>query len=246
MLVGASILFALVGFLAGPVLNHLGSRAAVRAPFDGPVSRCQNCASVFTAPSWLAMTCRACGHARTRREPFIWLLSGLGAGGAVWVTGLSPLLPAHLALVGFTVVLVVTDLDAFLLPNRVLFPGTLISIALLGMGSALTGTIGGFGRGLAMGVGYMVVLGLVSFLVPQGFGLGDAKMALMLGTFAGYWSFNAFATMLLATALLGGLPAWFLLLTRRASRQDHLPYGPAMIIGTWLAIGIEGRFALLG
>lgn len=238
-------LSAFLGLVMGPVFHHFGVRAAVRAPFDGSLPRCETCEQVFSVGNWFGRACQHCDSPRRRREPWIWLLTAVGAGGVAWVTGFTALLPAHLALIGYTSVLIVTDLDEYLLPNRVLYPGTIVSVLLLATGALLTDSLAHFGRGLALGVGYMVVLGGFSLLAPKGFGLGDAKMALMLGTFAGFWGFGGFTTMLLATALLGGLPAWFLILTRRAKRTDHLPYGPAMIIGTWLAIVIEGRLVFL-
>ncbi len=234
---------AVLGLAFGPVLHHLGVRAAVRAPFDGWRPRCEHCAATS---GWFRRRCARCGGHRRTREPLIWLVTALGAAGAGIVTGWSWLLPAHLLLVGFTVVLTVTDLDAFLLPNRVLLPGTLLSVGALAAGAWLEGSLAALGRGLVVGAGYLVVLGAVSLLLPHGFGMGDAKMAFMLGTFAGFWGINAVATMLLATAVLGGLPAIVLLVTGRASRDDHLPYGPAMIFGTWLAIALEGRLSLFG
>ena len=242
----AVLVAGILGLVAGPVLHHLGVRAAVRAPFDGPVPRCETCDTRRTASGWFALRCRRCGARHRRREPAIWALSAAGAAGAALVAGVGPLLPAYLAFVAFTTVLVVTDLDAFLLPNRVLYPGTLVSVALLGLGALATSRLDDLLRGFGVGAVYLVALALIALLLPHGFGMGDAKMALLLGTFAGFSGWNAVATMLLYTALLGGLPAWFLLITRRAGREDHLPYGPAMILGTWLALALDGRLGVLG
>jgi leader peptidase (prepilin peptidase)/N-methyltransferase len=64
------------------------------------------------------------------------------------------------------------------------------------------------------------------------------KLAFVLGLFAGFWSWRTLAMALFLTAILGGLPALVMILTRRARKTDELPYGPAMVFGTWMAIAL--------
>jgi leader peptidase (prepilin peptidase)/N-methyltransferase len=228
------LVFAVIGFLAGPSLHHLGVRAAVRAPFDGLFTRCETCAQVRRTP--FRRTCQACDAAIRRREPLIWIVSAVGFGGAAEVAGVGWLLPAHLFLVALTTVLVVTDLDQKIIPNRILYPGTLLAAALLAIGAGATGRLPDVGRGALAGFGYFGVLLIVAVATRGGFGMGDVKLAVVLGLFMGFWSWRVLASGLFYTGVLGGLPAIVMIVRGRARRGDELPYGPAMVFGTWTAL----------
>jgi leader peptidase (prepilin peptidase)/N-methyltransferase len=189
----------------------------------------------------MELRCRECGVGIRRREPIIWLLSAAGFAGAVAAVGESWLVWAHLWLVGLTLVLVVTDLDQKLIPNRILFPGTGVAVALLAAGSLLEHRVPDLVRGLGAGLGWFALLYLVALAARGGFGFGDVKLAFVLGVFAGFWSWRTLAVALFLTAMLGGLPALVMIVSRRAGRRDELPYGPAMVFGTWMAIALYAQ-----
>jgi len=150
--------------------------------------------------------------------------------------GANPLLPGHLLMVAFTAILIVTDLDHFRIPNRILYPGTGLAVAALAIGAAVAGEMGALWRGLAGGLAYLALF-LSVYLAArgQGFGFGDVKLAFLLGVFGAFHSWQVLARALFITALLGGIPAIVLLAMGR-SRTTFLPYGPPLILGTWIAI----------
>lgn len=225
---------AVIGLLLGPTLHHLGVRAAVRAPFDGPLARCEQCGHVRVMP--FAPTCAACEARIRRREPLIWLLSAVGMGATTAVVGLNWLLPAHLVFIALTTVLMVTDLDEKLLPNRVLYPGTATVVVLLAGGALAEGLLVPFRNGLIAGAVYFLLLFVVGMISPRGMGFGDVKMAFVIGLVLGFWNWRVLAQGLIYTGLIGGLPALYLLATRKASKGSEIPYGPAMILGAWIAL----------
>lgn len=230
--------FALVGLLLGPSLHHLGVRAAVRARFDGALPRCESCAVARRNP--FRMSCAGCSEPIRRREPAIWLLSAVGFAGAAHVAGTGWLLPSHLVLAALTTVLVVTDLDEKLIPNRVLYPGTAVAAGLLAVGAVGTDRLGDLGRGALAGVGYFALLLAVALASRGGFGMGDVKLAVVLGLFMGFWGWRVLASGLFYTGMIGGIPALVMIATRRAGRGDELPYGPAMVLGCWTALALGG------
>jgi leader peptidase (prepilin peptidase) / N-methyltransferase len=229
---------AIAGFLLGPSLHHVGVRAAVRADFDGPLARCERCGAVRAVP-W-SPRCRHCSAPIRRREPLIWLLSAATFAASGHVAGGGLLLPAHLLLAALTTVLVVTDLDAKLIPNRLLYPGTVMAALLLAVGALSTGRSGDLGRGVAAGVGFFGLLLLVALVTRGGFGMGDVKLAVVLGLFMGFQGWSVLAAGLFYTGLYGGIPALVMIATRRAGRGDELPYGPAMVFGAWTALVAGG------
>jgi leader peptidase (prepilin peptidase)/N-methyltransferase len=166
------------------------------------------------------------------------LLAALGFAGAAWLTGWSPLFPAHLWFAALTVILVVTDLDEKLIPNRVLYPGTGAALVLLGLGAVATDRVADLGRGAVVAGVYFGLLLLVALVARGGFGLGDVKLAVVVGLFLGFWGYRVFANGLFLTGLAGGLPALLLILTRRAGRGHEIPYGPAMVFGAWAALAL--------
>jgi leader peptidase (prepilin peptidase) / N-methyltransferase len=229
---------AIVGFVLGPSLHHVGVRAAVRAAFDGPFARCEGCAAVRSIP-W-SPRCGACNAPIRRREPLIWLLAAATFAAAGHVAGGGMLLVAHLLLAALTTVLVVTDLDAKLIPNRLLYPGTAIAAVLLAVGAVSEDRLGDLGRGAIAGVGYFGLLLAVAIISRGGFGMGDVKLAVVLGLFMGFQGWSVLASGLFYTGMYGGVPALVMIVTRRAGRGDELPYGPAMVFGAWTALVIGG------
>lgn len=152
--------------------------------------------------------------------------------------GLRPVLAAHVLMVAVTTILIVTDFDHFRIPNRILYPGTVAAVGVLGASAIAEGLIGAFLRGLLGGVIYLSLF-LAVYLAArgQGFGFGDVKLAFLLGVFAAFHSWQVLARGLFITALLGGIPAIVLLVMGR-SRSTFLPYGPPLILGTWAGIAI--------
>jgi leader peptidase (prepilin peptidase)/N-methyltransferase len=67
-------------------------------------------------------------------------------------------------------------------------------------------------------------------------GMGDVKLAFILGAVLGYLSWSAFAVGAFGGFLLGSLGGILLLATGRGSRKSAIPFGPYMIAATLLAI----------
>lgn len=225
---------ALIGVLLGPTFHHLGVRAAVRRPFDGIVPRCESCEAPRRVP--FAIRCGSCGARIRRREPLIWLMSGAGMALVTAVVGVNWLLPAHVVFIGLTTILTVTDLDEKLIPNRVLYPGTVAVAVLLALGAIAEDRFGDLGRGAAAGVAFFGVLLVVALVSRGGFGMGDVKMAVVIGLVLGFWGWRVLAQGLFLTGIFGGIPALWLMATGKAGKGDELPYGPAMILGAWAAL----------
>ena len=164
------------------------------------------------------------------------VLVGLAAAGMAWRIGLRPLLIPHLAMVAVTAILIVTDLDHFRIPNRILYPGTAICFALLVLGVAVDPGRGSLLRAIAGAAIYFGLLFLVFAAAKgEGFGFGDVKLAALLGLFAAFDNYRVLAWALVITAVLGAIPA-VILLAMGQGRKASIPYGPPLIIGTWAAI----------
>lgn len=71
-------------------------------------------------------------------------------------------------------------------------------------------------------------------------GMGDTKLALVLGLALGWLSWTHVVLATLAAFLLAGTYAAALLATRRAQRHAPFAFGPFMLIGTALALASAG------
>jgi len=156
--------------------------------------------------------------------------------GTVGLVGAQWTLASFLWMVAVTVVLSFVDLRSYRLPNRVLFPGTVVGLLLLAGGALPDGRIGDMPEALLTGLVYSVTL-LIPALVTRGaIGMGDVKLAFLLGLFAGYNGWETALAAVVVAFLLAGAVGVVLLALRRITRHDHLPFGPFMVAGAWLAI----------
>jgi leader peptidase (prepilin peptidase)/N-methyltransferase len=86
--------------------------------------------------------------------------------------------------------------------------------------------------GLALAGFYLLLL----IISPSGMSLGDVKLAASLGTLLAGFGWRVLIAGGAAGFLLGGLAGVALLVSRRASRKQLIPFGPFMIAGTLLAV----------
>lgn len=148
--------------------------------------------------------------------------------------------PAYLLLAVRGAQLAIVDLREHRLPNRWTLGSIPWLIPLLAAASVVHGrsdaliaaAIGALGTGL-----FYLVLAVA---VPSGLGMGDVKLALVLGCAVGWWSTAALPVAVLLTFVVGGLTALALLIARRATRRTEIAFGPAMLVGSWLALMATG------
>ena len=137
---------------------------------------------------------------------------------------------------GFGFLLAKQDMATHRLPNRLVaswLAASLVVIALLGIfRSDLHGVLMGLLGLLLLGGGYL----LLTLASGGAMGMGDVKLAGVLGLNLGYYSLPSlfFATLLafvLATLwVIGGV------LARKLTLKSAVPFGPFMLIGSFIAL----------
>jgi leader peptidase (prepilin peptidase) / N-methyltransferase len=151
--------------------------------------------------------------------------------------GLSWELPAFLFLAGVGVLLTAIDVQHKLLPNRVVLPSIGIGAALLTVAASGTGDWPALLRGIVAAAVLFVVFVVLVLISPRSIGMGDAKLAALLGLYLGWlgWAFVLLG--IAAGFVVQALLAVVLLVTRRIGLKGELPFGPAMLVGAALVIG---------
>lgn len=188
--------------------------------------------------SWILLRgkCRDCSAPISLRYPAVELFTALLFGATAALIGESWVLPAYLWFTALTLVLSVVDIDYKRLPNRILYPGTVVGVLLLSAGAAAEGDLSSLYRGLLGGAAYFGLLLLVALLARGGFGMGDVKLAFVLGVFTAFRSWEALGVAVFGAFVLGGLASMLLLLLSKANRKDAIPFGPWLVLGSWVAV----------
>lgn len=140
-------------------------------------------------------------------------------------------------LVPVLVVLSFIDWRTRYLPTKIIAPTYLVLIGLLLLVSVLP-----FGHGLDglkdAAIGWLVMGGLylVLWLVyPRGIGYGDVRLSGVLGLALGHLGLTETLVGLYAGFLTGAIGGVLLMALKKADRR-HIPFGPFMVAGAFLAV----------
>ena len=152
-------------------------------------------------------------------------------------------LPAFLFLAGAGVLLAVIDVEHKLLPDRVTLPSIGVGALLLAVAAVATGDGGSLLRAVLGALVLFVVFVVLVLISPRSIGMGDAKLAALLGLYLGRLGWDVLALGIAAGFVVQAVLALALLATRRIGLRGELPFGPAMLLGAGLAIAWSEAFA---
>jgi leader peptidase (prepilin peptidase) / N-methyltransferase len=227
------ILAAVQGAATAAFLPRPAHRLAVGYA-ERPRHTCAACLRPFVPgiPGWVragaACPCSG-GYARI-------VLTGAAVSALLGAAiGPSPLLPGLLLAVAPAQLLAVIDLRCLRLPDPLVLLLALtggVPLAVLRPERILPALLAG---------GAVLTAYLVIALVPGGgLGLGDVKLAGVLGLLLGLAGWPAVLAGVLAPHLINGPIALFLLVTGRAGRRRPLPFGPALLVGALIGLAGSG------
>ncbi|HET7477017.1 MAG TPA: A24 family peptidase [Dermatophilaceae bacterium] len=158
-------------------------------------------------------------------------------------------LPVALFLATVGVALTAVDLDVHRLPERLTLPSYPVVILLLVVASAVTGLwrplLVALVAGAVSVVVYFLLFVLAALTSPGGLGFGDVVLSGIIGLALGWLGAGLALFALLAAFLVAGVAALGLVLTRRATRQTRIAFGPFMLVGAWLTVILAPGVAVL-
>jgi leader peptidase (prepilin peptidase) / N-methyltransferase len=225
------------GLLVGSFLNVVAWRLPRGESLMTPGSRCPGCAHPVrpydNVPvlSWLALRgrCRDCRAPISPRYPLVEALTAALAAAVVLTNDGTHDLLLGLALVALLVPIALIDLDHRVIPNRLTALGV---VAALAVGAATD--LDGVPRQLIAGAAAGGFLLLAALARPGGMGMGDVKLAGMLGLFLGREVAVALLVALVAGTLVG-----VAVMARRGvgeGRRTAIPFGPFLALGGVVAL----------
>jgi leader peptidase (prepilin peptidase)/N-methyltransferase len=251
-----TVFAALLGLAIGSFLNVVIWRVPRHESLVAPPSACPNCGHAIRSRdnipviSWLLLRrrCRDCAAPISGRYPLVeaataaffvlvtltFLLHGLPVSDdvAVWATAL----PAYLFLAAVSVALAAIDIDVHKLPNMIVLPSIAVGAILLAAATFVLGDWGVFVRALLGAAVLCAFYFLLLVVYPKGMGVGDVKLAALLGLYLGWIGWDALIVGAFAAFLAGGVFSIALILIRRADRKTQIPFGPWMLLGAWIGI----------
>jgi leader peptidase (prepilin peptidase)/N-methyltransferase len=271
-----AILFGSLGLLIGSFLNVVVYRLPLKLSIVSPPSACPNCHARIRGYdnipviSWLILRgkCRGCAEPISARYPLVELGTGLFFAVVVlrfWPTGFiaDPMradgavsgavlqVLAFLYLAAISIALALIDIDTHTLPNRLVVPAYVVGAALLGTAGILAGDSAALVRAAIGAAALWLAYAVLAFAYPAGMGLGDVKLAGVLGLFLGYLGWGQLIVGAFGAFLLGGVFSLGLLVLRKANRKSGIPFGPWMLGGAWIGALVgapisSGYLALFG
>lgn len=195
----------------------------------------------YYAPQIAQRTCNI--EIRDRRALYI-AVTAIGAGLTGWGVGARWTLVAWIwvALVG--AVLSFIDIEHHRLPDRLTLPSyAVVGIALVVPAVAYS-QWGAYGRAwlaaLAMFIGYFVL----ALIYPAGMGMGDVKLAGVLGLVLGYVGWAYVFVGFFAAFFVGAIVGIALMVGGRAGRKTAIPFGPFMFVGALIALLFTAPFMM--
>ncbi|WEG10121.1 prepilin peptidase [Microbacterium horticulturae] len=236
------------GALIGSFLNVVIWRVPRGLSIVRPASACPQCdqpiAAYDNVPvfSYLLLRgrCRGCSAPISLRYPAVELATALAFAAVAWAAALGAypvaIVPLLLYWVAISIALALIDLDHQKLPDVITLAAYPVTAVLLAAASALTGD---FGRLLTAAIGLVALGGLYILLAlgyRGGMGLGDVKLAGALGMLLGWFGWSQLIVGGFSAFVIGGIVGVVLMLTRRAGRRSRIPFGPFMLIGSWVGI----------
>lgn len=158
---------------------------------------------------------------------------------AVAAIGPSAFLAGPLALAVVSGELVRIDIEAHRLPNRLVLPCFAAAIAGIALDGILNSTTpgGAIGSG-AVWFGFFLLLNL-----GGGMGMGDVKLAGVLGLCLGSLGAASAVLGMLLAFLFGGVAGGVVLARRVGGIRSRIPFGPFLLAGFWVALALTPALA---
>jgi leader peptidase (prepilin peptidase)/N-methyltransferase len=239
---GAAVVLAFFwGLAIGSFVTVVAHRVPRGESIVSPRSRCTTCGTQILAHdnvpvlSWVVLggRSRCCDDPIAVRYPLTEL--GLGALYAATVAaqwGDPTEIALGLVLVTTLVAITLTDLERRIIPNKILLVAAALAIAIAAVGDPASLPERAIA---AVGAGGLFLVAALAY--PRGMGLGDVKLAAVMGLLLGREVAPAILVALIAGSVVG-----LAVIARDGSeaRKRAIPFGPFLALGGVVAVLVGG------
>lgn len=238
MPIAISAVFAgAIGAALGSFLNVVAYRLPRHQSLVRPGSMCPGCGTAIKpydnlpVLGWLMLRgrCRSCRQRISSRYPIVEGLTAALAVSVVLVKHTAPELVLGLVLVAVLVPVALIDFDHQIIPNKITLPAA-VAAPVIGLALKPSGVPEQLIAGAAA-AGFLLFFVLA---YPRGMGLGDVKLAGVLGLYLG-----ASVAVAVLAGVLAGTVVGAVVMARvgvERGRKTKLPFGPFLALGGVLAL----------
>jgi leader peptidase (prepilin peptidase)/N-methyltransferase len=226
-----------LGAIVGSFLNVVAYRLPRRESLITPASHCPTCGTPVkpydNVPvlSWLLLRghCRSCGGEISVRYPLVEATTAALCVGAVLSHDSAAGIALSILLILLIVPAALIDLEYRIIPNRITGLGAVLALA-VGLALDPSGEPTRLIAGASAG-GFLLITALA---YPGGMGMGDVKLAGVMGLFLG----TAVAPAIFAALVLGVLVGAVVIAQKGAQegRKTAVPFGPFLAIGALIGV----------
>src|SRR5437879_8888797 len=219
------------GLMIGSFLNVVAYRLPRGESLVSPGSHCPGCDQPIRpwdnipVVSWLVLRgrCRSCGTRISARYPLVELLTAAVFAAVVLTRGLNSGLVVELPFAAMLIAVAGIDLEHRIVPNKILLP-----MAVWGVGASAIVRTHALPELLAAGAGAFAFLLIAALIHPAGMGMGDVKLAGVMGLYLG-----ASVAPALLIAFLGGSLVGIAVMARHGAkgRKKGVQFAPLLALG---------------
>jgi len=235
------ILIFILGLIVGSFSNVCIYRIPINESIIYPASHCPKCRSsikpIDNIPllSYILLKgrCRNCGSRIPIQYPVVEFLTGIIYILIFLIYGLTLQSLIYIILASAVIIIAFIDLNEQIVPDIISLPG-------IGAGLILSFFVPyisfiNSALGVLVGGGIILIIGLVGSVIfkKEAIGGGDVKLAAMIGAFLG-WRYIIISLFL--GFFLGALAGILLVLSKVKSREDVIPFGPFIVLGSLVTI----------
>src|SRR3954453_19074333 len=237
-MIAAIVLAALGGLIIGSFLNVVAYRLPRGESLAHPPSRCPHCGAPvkpydnIPVLSWLLLRgrCRNCKAPISPRYPLVEGLTGALYALVMWArwddaSGIA----LGIVLVTILIPIALIDFAHRIIPNRITAPAAVVAIVIglaLDMDFVAEQLIAGAAAG-----GFFL---LAAVAYPRGMGMGDVKLAGVMGLYLGRAVGLGVLVGLVAGVVVGAV--MIALVGAKAGRKQAVPFAPFLALGGVIAI----------
>jgi leader peptidase (prepilin peptidase)/N-methyltransferase len=224
------------GLVIGSFLNVVAYRLPRGESLVTPASHCTTCCEPVkpwdNVPvlSWLLLRgrCRGCGERISAHYPLVELMTGLVFAVIALVNGLDTDLVYELPFAAMLVAVSVIDLEHRIVPNKILLP-----MAVVGVAAIAAVDLEFLPESLIAGASAFAFMLAIALVHPKGMGMGDVKLAGVMGLFLGLSVVPALLLGFLSGSLVG---VAIMMRHGAAGRKRGVPFAPFLALGGLVAL----------
>jgi leader peptidase (prepilin peptidase)/N-methyltransferase len=219
------------GLLIGSFLNVVAYRLPRGESLVKPRSRCTTCGTEVRAIdnvpilSWLFLRgrCRHCKAQISPRYPLVELLTAVVFAAVVLARGATPELLLDLPFAAMLIAVAEIDFEYEIIPNKIVYP-----MAVWGVAACAIAEPSKLPEHLIAGAAAFTFLLVAALAYPAGMGMGDVKLAGVMGLYLG----AAVAPGMLVAFLTGSVVGIAIMVRQGVrARKQRVPFAPFLALG---------------